>query len=182
MTDLNRLRDIILEQQRRKEPYSPDPERQITVKPTGEIQVGPTEQSDPVSRVHMGTFAGLDQRTRRDMETAGRKLPPGTVFINEPEVRGWSYTVDTDFGETYTLFAYFDGVNYQVRLVSPPLEGRYNPHGAHLYPDGRLCLSQDRGSGQPSLEEAFSKSVLWAEGMGFVKAGHPFPFSQNTAE
>ena len=52
-------------------------------------------------------------------------------------------------------------------------------HAGHLYANGRLCLSQNGGSGQPTLEEAYSKSVLWATGMDVVLAGYPFPFSPN---
>jgi hypothetical protein len=269
-TDLNELRRIIHEQQRRKEPYPTDPGRQITVTRTGGIQIGAQHTgSAPVSRVQQGTFAGepgesfaerqgasvvtstsltpvvsgvvakrhsttaadLDElrariraysdfaagasapvvvdrsgqivlpatdesetgpavsrvqagtfaatRLEQDQLIARTKLPPNTVYIDDPDAKGWCYSITTDLGDDYTLFAYFTGSDYQVRLIAPADEGKYDTHGAHLYKDGRICLSDDPGSGQPSLEEAYSKSVIWALGFGFHKRGLKFPFSIN---
>lgn len=179
--DLNRIRDIILEQQRRNEPYPDDPDQQITVTRMGVIQIGQGDRTVAVARLQQATFAAMTERMRRDMQVAREKLPPNTVFIDEPEARGWVYSIETELGETYQLFAYFSGSDYRVKLLAPPLEDRYDPHHAHLYSDGQLCLSEDPGYGQPSLEEAFSKSALWANGISFIKAGIPFPFSRNTA-
>lgn len=79
------------------------------------------------------------------------------------------------------MFAYYDGAHYQVYVISPKLEDYWkNPHTGHIFADGRICFGVDYGSGQPTLKEAFAKSVLWANGISIARnGGGPFPFSAN---
>jgi hypothetical protein len=179
--DLNELRDIIRQAQEDSAPYPDNPARRITVGRDGTIYRGDQAGEEPVSRVHHGTFAA-EHRLPADLRFARAKMPEGTVYIDEPDVRGWAYSITTELNERYTLFAFFDGREYRVKLVEPALEqlvreNVISAHDGHLYPDGTICLSDARGAGQPSLEEAYTKSVLWALGMGFVRNGYPFPFS-----
>ncbi len=177
-TDLNEVRRRIKQAQRRGTPYPPSPTEQVVVDRDGNIRLGDEAGREPVSVVHQATFAALD-RTLRDQQTARTKLPRNTVFINEADVSGWLYSITTDLGDEYTLFAYFDGTDYKVKLVAPELEGRLPAHGAHLFGSGQICLDERKGSGQATLEEAFSKSALWALGISYVRQGLTFPFSIN---
>ncbi|MEU7874371.1 hypothetical protein [Dactylosporangium sp. NPDC049140] len=176
--DLNEVRDRIKRAQRRGTPYPPDPADRVVVDREGTIRLGDQSAGEPVSVVHQATFAALD-RMVRDQQTARNKLPRNTVFINETDVSGWLYSITTELGHEYTLFAYFDGTDYKVKLVAPELEGKLPAHGAHLYGSGLICLDERKGSGQATLEEAFSKSVLWALGVSYVREGFTFPFSIN---
>lgn len=176
-TDLNEVRDRIKRAPRRGTPHPPNPADQVTVERDGTIRLGDDATREPVSVVHHATFA-ID-RMLRDKQIAANKLPRDTVFISEPDVSGWLYSITTELGHDFTLFAYFDGTDYKVKLVEPELEGRLPAHGAHLYPNGLICLDERKGSGQASLEEAFSKSALWALGVSYVLEGYTFPFSIN---
>jgi hypothetical protein len=187
LPDLNRLRQIIHEQQAKNEPYPVAAEKQISVTRDGSIQIGARIGGAPTSKVQQGTFAvqgpkwfGLGMtREEQDQQTAAEKLPVNTRFVDTEDARGWCYEHLTEFGNSYTFFAYFTGSNYQVRLLEPALESQYNPHNVRLFRDGRICLSGESGSGQPSLEEAYSKSVLWSLGIDLYKQTGSFPFSIN---
>ena len=90
--------------------------------------------------------------------------------------RGWLYPVATEQGDRYRLFLWFDGATYQVKVVEPPVERAAEPHACHLFPDARLCLGGDPGGGMPTLEGAFARSVLWANGYSaWLRTGR-FPF------
>ncbi|MFI9821056.1 hypothetical protein ACIHFC_11380 [Streptomyces sp. NPDC052013] len=183
--DLNELRDIIRRAQTGQDPYPRDPAARITVGRDGTIYRGDTAADEPVSQVHHGTFAAPWTDRRRlaaDQRFARTHMPEGTEYIDEPDVRGWAYSITTELDEHYTLFAFFDGREYRVKLVEPALEhlvlrNVIDGHDGHLYADGTICLSETPGAGLPTLEEAYSKSVLWALGMGFVRNGHRFPFA-----
>ena len=179
-TDLNRLRDIIRTAQQQGQAYPADPRSRITVGSEGEIYTGDAPEGRPLSKVQHGTFAArVDGREVADAAWAAKHMPRSTQFIDHPDARGWCYSFRSQMGRQYTMFAYFDGRNYQVKLIEPRLEGLIGVHTGHLFANGKLCLSQAGGSGQPTLEEAYSKSVLWATGMDVVMAGYPFPFSIN---
>ncbi|MBS2539439.1 hypothetical protein KGQ20_42515 [Catenulispora sp. NF23] len=179
-TDLNRLRDIIRSAQQEGQQYPVDPKARISVGSEGEIYTGPAPTGQPLSKVQHGTFAArVRGREVEDLRWAAQHMPHNTRFIDHRDARGWCYTFLSQMGRSYTMFAYFDGISYQVKLVEPRLEGLVGVHTGHLFANGKLCLSQAGGSGQPTLEEAYSKSVLWATGMDVVLAGHPFPFSVN---
>lgn len=177
-SDLNELRKIIRRAQQNGTPYPDDPNQRIMVGRNGQIYTEAVPVDTPVSKVHHGTFASAEKaRLAADLRFAASHMPPDTEYIDEPEVRGWLYDVTTELGGRYTLLAFFDGREYRVKLVAPELEGRIDEHDGHLYRDGTICLSDRPGAGQASLEEAYSKSVLWALGVDFVLHGYTFPFS-----
>ena len=96
--------------------------------------------------------------------------------MNVGGTRGWLYPVATEQGDRYRMFLWFDGAAYQVKVVEPPVERAAEPHACHLFPDARLCLGGDPGGGMPTLEGAFARSVLWANGYGeWLRTGR-FPF------
>ncbi len=96
------------------------------------------------------------------------------------DVEGWLYDIVDECGEEYTLFVYHDGSMYQVKVVYPEVEGQYDPHHGHLYPDGTICLSDEGGVSK--LEYAYAKSVLWANGFTIFLQTEEFPFSLNNLE
>ncbi|MDG4816530.1 hypothetical protein O7628_13590 [Micromonospora sp. WMMD956] len=181
-TDYNAIVETITKAQQRGDERPAADKPQVTVDRLGGIRVNQGKPSEAaISEVQHGTFAVAvsDARQRRDAETARTKLPPGTYYEEAAGAEGWYYSIVTpEFRNEYVFCASFDGLDYKVRLIAPDLEARgYAGHGGHLYPGGKICLSKSAGAGQPSLETAYSKSVLWAHGMDFVRSGVTFPFS-----
>jgi hypothetical protein len=122
------------------------------------------------------SFADGFTRVMQDKAQVEAKLPSSTRYVSAGGVRGWLYPVSTELGDAFRLFLYFDGAGYQVRVVEPEVEGRFDPHASHLLPDGRICLSDEEGRGMPSLEEAYARSVVWCNGFSvFLRDAH-FPF------
>lgn len=115
-------------------------------------------------------------RVLQDRSRAEELLPPATRYLKVDGVRGWLYPVTTSQGDAYRLFAYFDGAGYQVKVVEPEVEGRYDPHLCHLLPDGRVCLSSDPGAGASTLEEAYTRSLAWCGGFSAFLRNDHFPF------
>lgn len=83
------------------------------------------------------------------------------------------------------MSAYFDGQEYQVRVLSPriPEDVGLTPdqlgiHECHLFPNGRICLNPP-SNGALTLQDAFSKSVIWATGFTTYCEIGQFPFSKN---
>lgn len=114
-------------------------------------------------------------RVLRDKAQVEARLPPATRYLKVHGVRGWLYPVSTELGDVFNLFVYFDGSGYQVKVVDPDVEGRFDPHDCHIHPDGRICLT-DEGGGMPSLEEAFARSVVWCNGFSVFLRDEHFPF------
>jgi hypothetical protein len=103
-----------------------------------------------------------------------RCLPEATEEVPVGGGWGYLYPIVTEFGDRFDLCAVHDGALWQVYPVQPRLEGQYEPHEAHVYPDGRVCLTEQVGAS--TLEEAFARSALWANGMSaFLRTG-VFPF------
>ena len=127
----------------------------------------------------MGLFgdlmAGPVHDAMRDRATVEQSLPAATRRVVIDGVRGWVYPVTSEAGDRFQLFAWFDGVTYQVSVVSPDVAGA-DPHSCHLFPDARICLAPEPGGGMPSLEGAYAKSVLWANGYSEYLRKGAFPF------
>ena len=125
-TDYNAIVHTITDAQRRGDEYPAKDKPQVMVDQFGVIEVSRREPTDPaLSHVQHGTFAAsmTGQRYQRDLATAKRKLPPGTYYEPTRGVEGWYYSVvTTDFRTKYVFCAYFDGVDYKVRLIQPVLE------------------------------------------------------------
>lgn len=177
--DLNALRDTIIASQQRKEDLPTATERKIMVDPNGKIQTGtPAGNQKRLSEVHQGTFAIT--RMERDKRIVKEKFPRNTQMFEVNGVIGWYYTFHDEFKRKYDMFAYFDGTAYQVKVVFPVVEGKYKSiHECHLYRDGRICFGTQYAGGLPSLENAFAKSVLWANGFTIFEQTGQYPFSKN---
>ncbi|MER7247636.1 hypothetical protein [Kribbella sp. NPDC000426] len=173
--DLNEIRRAMIEAQREQNPYPTDPAKTVSVTRNGHIQMGLGDDPVHTSKVQQGTFASAPS----DATVASQKLPPNARWIEAGGVKGWAYTITTELGNPFSMLAYNNGSEYRVLLLSPEIEGKYNAHNAHLYANGHICLREGGANGQPTLEEAYSKSVLWANGMDFHMAGYDFPFSAN---
>lgn len=178
--DLNRLRDLVRQNQRTGDVRPNDPNKQVTVDREGNLHVGNAPGGQPTSKVPQEVFA---DRLAEDRTIARRKMPTNTVEITTAEgVTGFLYSVASELRDTYKMFAYFDGAFYQVKVLEPALEERWHsPHTGHLWKDGRICFGQAFGSGMPTLEDAFAKSCLWANGMSVAlrDPNNKFPFSIN---
>lgn len=173
IVSLDRLRDDINHAQRSGNPDGPKNPR-IFVK-NGKIitaEEAASDDSRQISEVSKETFYS----SRYDMEAAVamNKMPPGTRPLVSGGASGWLYSFTCEFGEHYEMFAYHDGSSYQVKLIYPEHEGKYNAHRGHLFEDGNLCLSM--GLGMPTLESAYAKSILWATGFSALSLTGEFPF------
>jgi hypothetical protein len=160
---------------------TPDKQSQrVFVDREGQIVEGSQARAgQPLSEVRQDKFA---TRLDNDRATVATFLPNNArEFVTEEGIVGWVYEFSCEFGTRYSMFAYYDGANYQVHVISPQLESHWkSAHTGHIFPDGRICFGSDYGQGQPTLREAFAKSVLWATGISAARFGHtPFPFSAN---
>ncbi len=126
--------------------------------------------------VRLASLASGFTRDLRDRAIVEAKLPGSTRRIVADGVAGWLYPVASELGDRYELFVWFDGSAYQVKVVAPDLEGRCGLHSCHLFPDARLCLGDDPTGGMPTLESAYAKSVVWANGFSVYQRTGRFPF------
>ena len=124
----------------------------------------------------LASFADSLTRDLRDRALVEAKLPAATRHVTVSGVRGWLYPITTELGDAFRLFLWFDGAGYQVKVVEPELESRFDPHVCHLLPDGRICLSDEEGRGRPSLEDAYARSVVWCNGFSVFLRDAQFPF------
>lgn len=123
----------------------------------------------------LASFTEGIARVLRDKALADAKLPAETRYVNARGVRGWLYPVTSALGDPFRLFLWFDGAAYQVRLLEPDVDMRFDPHACHLLRDGRLCLSAVPGAGAESLEAAYARSVLWCHGFSVFLREERFP-------
>src|SRR6266511_5440115 len=131
---------------------------------------------DPGDGMGLASFADGFSRVLRDKAQVEGMLPASTRYVEVDGVRGWLYPVSSELGDAFRLFVYFDGAGYQVRVVEPEVEGRFDPHACHVHPDGRICLSNEAGRGLASLQAAYARSVLWCNGFSVFLRDAQFPF------
>jgi hypothetical protein len=124
----------------------------------------------------LGRLGDALARENRDRLAAEMCLPSRAKRVTAEGTTGWLYAVTSEQGDPYTLFLWFDGAAYQVKVVSPDLDPLANHHACHFFPGARLCLGGDPGGGMPTLEGAFSRSVLWANGYSHWRRTGRFPF------
>lgn len=177
--NLDELRRRVLENQRQGNGLPQRRDQKIYVTPTGQLAFGeqvPPGQEGVLAEVPQGTFAS-SAREAAEMHTARTKMPATTRRERVGSTGGYLYDIRSEFGDDFTMFAYYDGDEYQVQVVFPRIEGVYGIHDAHLWPDGRICF----GDGEPltTLEQAYAKSVLWATGFSSLVATGRFQFSIN---
>jgi hypothetical protein len=179
--DLNKLRQTILASQNKKEALPADKDRKVMVTKEGKIVAGGEAQGKSqkqLSEVHQGVFA--HSRLEAEKKIVKEKFPSNAQFVEVDGIRGWFYSFKDEFTRLYKMYAYFDGTAYQVKVVYPEVEGRYKSvHACHLYSDGRICFGNQYGGGLPSLEKAYAKSVLWANGFTIFENTKLYPFSTN---
>ncbi len=187
--DLNRIRDMMLNNQNRGDTFPASPSRKVVVTREGEIrpgnQLSPDERGSS-SEVPQEVFA-MDRRAAREARIVAQKLPANTVPVAFGGFRGWTYQIVPEFPgpqgrERFVFFLCHDGEAYQVYCLQPELEQHWrSPHTGHIYSDGRLCLGANFNSGAPLIESAYAKSVVWAEGIQVARHTKQFPFSANNA-
>jgi hypothetical protein len=127
----------------------------------------------------LDTLARLGERLVRDGQDrlAAEGILPGQARrVPVQGTGGWLYPVTAEAGDRFVLFLWFDGAAYQVKVVEPALDPGVDPHACHLFPEGRLCLGGDAGGGMPTLEGAYARSVLWANGFAAWRRTGRFPF------
>jgi len=184
MVDLNRLRNTIRESQEQGEDTPDDFWKKAFVTRRGKIQLGSDGAANdgrPKSEIHQGLFAVSDAVQLDDgQRIVDEFLPDGTERIEQDGQAGWLFDFEDELGQWYQMFLYHDGSHYQVQVVYPELEhASYGVHEAHLYADGRLCLSDDTMGGLDDLQETYAKAVLWANGFSIFQHTGQFPFSLN---
>ena len=182
--DLNGLRELVKKhQQTADQADKPLTREQVVVTPEGQITVATETSQQNLSTVPLDTFA---DRVQEDRLTVQQFLPQNSTELTTTEgIVGWAFSIKCQFGRDYTFFAYFDGANYQVKLISPELESKWmSPHTGHIFTNGTLCLGTRYGAGRPTLRDAYAKTVLWATGIStcVLVPGTPFPFSINNVQ
>ncbi|HZY03772.1 MAG TPA: hypothetical protein VFF02_09730 [Anaeromyxobacteraceae bacterium] len=115
-------------------------------------------------------------RDSQDRLAAEVCLPATARRVTVEGTSGWLYPLVAEQGDRFHMFLWFDGAAYQVKVVEPAVERVAHPHACHLFPDARLCLGSDAGGGMPTLEGAFARSALWANGYAAWRRTGRFPF------
>jgi len=124
----------------------------------------------------LGRLGDALARESQDRLAADGCLPASARRVTAQGTTGWVYPVLSEQGDRFRLFLWFDGAAYQVKVVEPVLESAFDPHSCHVFPDQRLCLGGDPCGGMPTLEGAFARSVLWANGYAEWRRTGRFPF------
>ena len=178
--DLNRLRETVLMNQNLGEATPENIENKVFVDKDGKIIQGSEKLSNKrnLSEVPQETFASRHTEERRVVK---KYLPENTLEIETNEgVKGWVYGFVNDFNQTFSMFAFYDGSYYQVLVLAPEIEAQWkSPHTGHLFSNGKICFGSNFNSGCKTLQDAFSKSVLWSNGISVALENGYFPFSVN---
>lgn len=123
-------------------------------------------------------LASVNSRLIRDRRMAQTCMPKNTKERKIGDATYWVYTFTCELGRSYTLACYFDGKEYQVKVLEPEMDAKYSVHDCHIFPSGRICLNPP-ANGATTLQEAYAKSVVWANGFSVFKEVGKFPFSEN---
>jgi hypothetical protein len=114
-------------------------------------------------------------RLEREREIVRLKLPEGTKLLTIGGVSGWLYQIICEFGYSYTMFLFWDGSLYKVRLIYPdPGQLPDDVHKHHYFRGGIICLTKNIG--YPRLEDAYGKSVLFATAWTTLQKTGSFEF------
>lgn len=178
---LDRLREVILENQAKGKTNPTVPAERVVVK-DGRINLAsnlrPDEQREAI-QIQQDVFHA---RLEEEQRAVVRFFPRDTALADVDGIKGWSYSVVCEFGQRYEMFAYFDGTYYQVAVLTPEIEKRFqSPHTGHIFSSGNICFGTSFNNGRPTIEEAYAKSILWANGFSSMLVAHDetFPFSLN---
>lgn len=201
--DLNRIRELSLENMSQGNTKPSEPAKQIVVDKNGNIKTGDeTRRGESVTQVPQETFASK-HRINREITEAATYLPdPGPMLRRALGPDGenlWIVRIQTATPTpphyddpkpgNFEFCIYYDGNagGYVSRVLEPTLESAWmDPHIGHIFKDGAICFGGHSWRALPSLREAFAKSCLWAEGIAVMLASKHlrqpthFPFSPNS--
>ena len=130
----------------------------------------------------------MNRRQRADRTTVANRLPRGTTHSVIQGRDVYVFKKNTEVGIQFEIAVYFDADEggYCAQLYSPAVEESWkNAHVGHLFEDGVICMGFSSMRTRPTLEDAYGRACLWAEGMAIMmrsyEAGTPseFPFSIN---
>lgn len=133
----------------------------------------------------------MSRRYERERAYVARYMPSNTRFVEQSGRSIWIFTKRTEVDVDFDIAIYFepDEGGYCARLISPELESAWrHPHVGHIFDDGVICLGDASMRCCSKMEDAFSRSCLWAEGIAIMlvskRLGHPtvFPFSINNVD
>lgn len=114
-------------------------------------------------------------RIERERSIVRRKLPSNTRFLAVGGTEGWVYDLVCEFGNQYTMFVYWDGSMYKVKMVYPdPGSLPDDVHKHHYFRNGVICLTSSVGYAR--LEDAYAKSVLFATAWSAFQETGEFEF------
>jgi hypothetical protein len=170
--DLNQLRDAVVKARQEGGKALPN----FKVSTEGNIVSNPDAQNSsgqPLTEIPAETFA----LTLADRMTYTQVMPRAAELMSVDGFLGIYYTVISEFGDRFEFFLYQQAGYYHVKVIYPEIERRWrSAHTGHLYNDGNICFGNSYESGMPTMRGAFSKSVLWAQGMSVALRTNEFPF------
>jgi len=113
-------------------------------------------------------------RLQRERDIVRDKFPPGTTLETIDGVHGWLYGFKSEFGDDYTMFVFWDGTLYKVKMVYPDPREVMDAHTSHYFENGVICLRS--GIGFARLDHAFATSVSFANGWSVRAETGRFPW------
>ena len=116
-------------------------------------------------------------RAEREHADVARYLPENALLLSFGGVAGWAYDFQNDLLDWYRMWAFFDTRTslYRVKMVEPAVPDEVNPHVAHYFRNGDLCLTRDVGT--RSLRDAYARSVAFSIGWSWWQRNRTFPFN-----
>lgn len=144
--------------------------------PAGEADIMPLNPNTT-------TQISQSERERQLLRLAKTKLPQNTRYIPHQGKYGFLFEITNAVGVS-GLFLISDHAGQLVaQLVSPTRDEFkanfqhlpwHDPHETHLHTDGRICLEP---GAVVALDRAFSRTVLWWNGLAVFLATGTFPFN-----
>lgn len=112
-------------------------------------------------------------------QAVSRYLPDNARETQWAGLTGWVYDFENDLGDLYRMWVYFDPRSslFRVKMVEPEVVGDVDPHVAHFFKSGDLCLTRDIGT--RSLREAYARSVAFSIGWSWWRRNGTFPFNND---
>ena len=180
-TDLNKLRDLIQENQSRGEILPTSPKKQIVVTSDGRISTRDREHDDTeISQVRQDKFAM--GKVADDFHQIRRKLPSTARLARVDEQEGLFFSFTDEFNNLFEFWLSYENGYYYSQVVFPVLtpesvSGSVHQHHIFFNSQNKLCLGYSfKEFGVPHLEDAYTKSVLWANGFSVYQLTGTFPF------
>jgi hypothetical protein len=187
--DLNKVRDLV-KRGHVKQDDSRIPTGERLFVDRGKLVVGKdigAHDNRALTRIDTETpFAGYFEDERLIVT---QKFPRGATLLEVEGVRGWLYEITCELGTDYKFWTYLDEIDgfYKTWVLEPYIEEYWRDiHRGHIWVDtnnpdddrnNRLCLDTRYNGGAPTLDQAFSRTVLWANGFSLALKTGTFPFS-----